>query len=237
MSSLVILPTYNERDNLPLVVNALLRIPDVNVLIVDDASPDGTGAVADALVREAAGRVSVLHRTGKRGLGLSYVDGIRIALSTSAARIIQMDSDLSHDPADIPRLLEASARADLVIGSRYVQGGRIENWSRRRMLLSAFANRYVRAITGLRINDLTSGFRCWRREGLERLPYSHVMSNDYAFLVEMAWEATSAGCRIAEVPITFAERRHGTSKLSRRVVVESALLPWRLVARRRVGRR
>ena len=232
MSSLVILPTYNERDNLPLVVAALLQIPQVDVLIVDDASPDGTGDVADALVWGSDGRVSVLHRTGRRGLGLSYVDGIRRALCTDATRICQMDSDLSHDPADIPRLLAASADADLVIGSRYVPGGRIENWSRLRVLLSAFANRYVRAITGLRIKDLTSGFRCWRREGLERLPYSQVMSNDYAFLVEMAWEATEAGCRITEVPITFVERRHGASKLSGRVLVESALVPWRLAARR-----
>ncbi len=232
MSSLVVLPTYNERDNLPLLVAELLRIPDVAVLVVDEASPDGTGEVADALVRESDGRVSVSHRTGQRGLGLSYIDGIQRALSTTATRIIQMDSDLSHDPADIPRLLAASAAADLVIGSRYVPGGRIENWSRRRMLLSAFANRYVRAITGMQIRDLTSGFRCWRREGLERLPFSQVMSNDYAFLVEMAWEATSAGCSVVEVPITFSERRHGTSKLSRRVVVESALLPWRLAARR-----
>lgn len=232
MRAVVILPTYNERDNLPLVVTALLRIPHVDVLIVDDASPDGTGEVADALVSEGNGRVSVLHRTGKRGLGLSYIDGIRRALHTDATRICQMDSDLSHDPADIPRLLAASTDADLVIGSRYVPGGRIENWPRRRILLSAFANRYVRAITGLKINDLTSGFRCWRREGLERLPYSQLMSNDYAFLVEMAWEATSAGCRITEVPITFAERRHGASKLSKRVLVESALVPWRLAARR-----
>lgn len=232
MSSLVILPTYSERDNLSLVVTALLRIPQVDVLSVDDASPDGTGDVADALVTGSAGRVSVLHRTGRRGLGLSYIDGIRRALHTDATRICQMDADLSHDPTDIPRLLAASTNADLVIGSRYVPGGRIENWSRLRVLLSAFANRYVKAITGLRVNDLTSGFRCWRREGLERLPYGQVMSNDYAFLVEMVWEATSAGCRITEVPITFAERRHGASKLSWRVLVESALVPWRLAARR-----
>lgn len=233
MSSLVIVPTYNERDNLPFVVAALQRIPHVNVLIVDDASPDGTGDVADALVAASDGRVSVLHRTGQRGLGLSYVDGIRHALRTDATRICQMDSDLSHDPADIPRLLAASADADLVIGSRYVPGGRIENWTKRRTLLSAFANRYVRAITGLRINDLTSGFRCWRREALEQLPLSHVVSNGYSFLVEMVWEAASAGCRITEVPIVFVERRHGVSKLSRRVVVESALVPWRLAVRRR----
>jgi len=233
MSSLVILPTYNERDNLPVVVAVLLRIPHVDVLIVDDGSRDGTRDIADALVGKSNGRVSVVHRTGQRGLGLSYVDGMQRALRTEAALICQMDADLSHDPADIPRLLAASADADLVIGSRYVQGGRIMNWPKRRVLLSAFANRYARAITGLRVNDLTSGFRCWRREGLKRLPLSQIVSNGYAFQVEMAWEAASAGCRITEVPITFVERRHGASKLSGRVLVESALVPWRLAARRR----
>ena len=233
MRPLVIVPTYNERDNLPLLVAALLRVPHVGVLVVDDGSPDGTGDVADALVGESDGRVSVLHRTGPRGLGLSYVDGMQRALRTDATRICQMDADMSHDPADVPRLLAASAHADLVVGSRYVPGGRIENWPRRRALLSAFANRYVRAITGLSINDSTSGFRCWRREALQRLPLHQILSNGYAFQVELAWEAASAGCRITEVPITFVERRRGASKLSGRVLVESALVPWRLAARRR----
>lgn len=235
MRPLVIVPTYNERDNLPVVVAKLLRIPDVQVLVVDDGSPDGTGDVADVLVRESDGRVSVLHRTGPRGLGLSYIDGLRRALRTDATPVCQMDADLSHDPADLPRLLAASANADLVIGSRYVPGGRIENWPRRRVLLSAFANRYIRAITGLRINDSTSGFRCWRREALQRLPLLQIASNGYAFLVELAWEAAAAGCRITEVPITFVERRHGASKLSAPVLVESALIPWRLAWRRRTG--
>ena len=233
MRPLVIVPTYNERDNLPVVVAALLRIPHVEVLVVDDRSPDGTGDVADALAGESGGRVSVLHRTGPRGLGLSYIDGLQRALRTDATRICQMDADLSHDPADVPRLLAASAHADLVIGSRYVPGGRIENWPKQRMLLSAFANRYIRAITGLRINDSTSGFRCWRSQALQRLPLHQITSDGYAFLVELAWEAMSAGCRITEVPITFVERRYGASKLSGRVLVESALVPWRLAARRR----
>jgi len=235
MRPLVIVPTYNERDNLPVVVGALLHIPDLRVLVVDDGSPDGTGDVADALVGESHGRVSVLHRTGPRGLGLSLIDGLQRALRTDATRICQMDADLSHDPAEVPRLLAASASADLVIGSRYVPGGHIENWPKRRMLLSAFANRYIRAITGLRINDSTSGFRCWRREALQRLPLDRIASNGYAFLVELAWEASAAGCRVTEVPITFVERRHGASKLSGRVLVESALVPWRLAARRRAG--
>jgi len=233
MRALVIVPTYNERDNLPVVVAALLRIPHIAVLVVDDGSPDGTGDVADGLVGESDGRVSVLHRTGPRGLGLSYIDGMQRALRTDASLICQMDADLSHDPADVPRLLEAGAHADLVIGSRYVPGGRIENWPKRRVILSAFANWYVRAITGLPIEDSTSGFRCWRREALQRLPLHRIASNGYAFLVELAWEAASTGCRITEVPITFVERRHGASKLSGRVIVESALVPWRLATRRR----
>ncbi len=232
---IVVIPTYNERDNLPLVVESLLRVPDLRILVVDDASPDGTGAVADALERSIGGRMSVLHRTGVRGLGRSYVDGIRRALGTDATAICQMDADLSHNPADVPRLLEQIAGADLVIGSRYVAGGRIENWPRRRLLLSSFANRYVRTITGLRIQDCTSGFRCWRREAVERLPLDRIASDGYAFLVETVWEAASAGCRIAEVPITFVERRHGASKLSTGAIIESAVLPWRL-ARRGSGR-
>lgn len=236
MRPLVVLPTYNERDNLPVIVAALLALPALRVLIVDDGSPDGTGGVADALAAGSGGRVAVLHRTGPRGLGLSYIEGMRQALGGDATHICQMDADLSHNPADVPRLLAETARADLVIGSRYVPGGSIDNWPARRMLLSAFANRYVRAVTGLAIADCTSGFRCWRREALQRLPLERIASNGYAFLVELAWEAAAAGCRIVEVPITFVERRHGASKLSGQVVIESALLPWRLVVRNVVPR-
>jgi dolichol-phosphate mannosyltransferase len=230
---IVVVPTYNERDNLPLLVASLLRVPTLRILVVDDASPDGTGAVANELARSTGSRVAVLHRTGARGLGRSYVDGFRHALSSDATAICQMDADFSHDPGDVPRLLEQIADADLVIGSRYVRGGRIENWPRRRRLLSVLGNRYVRAITGLQIRDCTAGFRCWRRQALERLPLEQIHSSGYAFQVEMVWEAASAGCRIAEVPITFVERRHGASKLSSGVIIEATLLPWRLAWRRR----
>lgn len=233
MQPLVIIPTYNERENLPVVVAGLLRIPELRLLVVDDASPDGTGAVADVLAQGAGGRLSVLHRSGPRGFGVSYVEGMRWALRTDATAICQMDADLSHDPAAVPRLLERGADADLVIGSRYVPGGRIENWPKRRLLLSAFANAYVRAITRLDVADCTSGFRCWRREALERLPLDRIVSNGYAFLVEMLWEAVATGSRVVEVPITFVERRRGASKLSSRVVLESALVPWRLAVRAR----
>jgi dolichol-phosphate mannosyltransferase len=231
MHPVVIVPTYNERENLPLVVSQLLKIDHLRVLVVDDASPDGTGAVADGLASTHPGRVAVMHRTGTRGLGLSYIDGIRQVLAGPATHICQMDADLSHDPSDVARLLAASADADVVIGSRYVPGGRIENWPVRRRILSAFANRYIRTITRLRIADCTSGYRCWRREALERLPYDRIASDGYAFLVELVWEAVAAGCRVAEVPITFVERRLGASKLSTHVVVESAAVPWRLAWR------
>ena len=231
MRPLVIVPTYNERANLVPLLERLLAIPDLRVLIVDDASPDGTGQIADAYAAANRARVQVLHRTGKRGLGLSYIDGMYVALRTDATHICQMDADLSHDPADVPRLLHAAEQADFVIGSRYVAGGRIENWPLHRRMLSAFANRYIRAITRLAIRDCTSGFRCWRREALERLPLASIRSDGYAFIVELAWEASRAGLRCAEVPITFVERREGASKLSSGVIMESAIVPWRLAAR------
>jgi dolichol-phosphate mannosyltransferase len=231
MRPLVIVPTYNERENLPIVVERLLQIPDVRVLVVDDGSPDGTGSLADELAARSGGRVTVLHRSGPRGLGRSYIDGIRHAFGTDATHICQMDADLSHDPADVPRLLEAVRSADMVVGSRYIPGGRIENWPLRRKLLSAFANRYVRTVAGLRVNDCTSGFRCWRREALERVALDRIASNGYAFVVEMTWAAIATGCRVAEVPITFVERRQGASKLSGGVLAESAIVPWRLAWR------
>ncbi len=231
MRPLVIVPTYNERGNLAPLTDALLRIAHLSVLIVDDDSPDGTGQEADRIAAGSAGRLSVLHRSGRRGLGLSYLDGMRMALASDATHICQMDADLSHDPADIPRLLAAVTDADLAIGSRYVPGGAVRNWPRRRKALSAGANWYVRTVTGVRIHDCTSGFRCWRRELLVRLPLDRIVSDGYAFLVELAWEASAVGGRIVEVPITFVERREGASKMSGRVIAESALLPWRLRAR------
>ena len=233
MRPLVIIPTYNERGNLPAIVAQLLAVAALRILVVDDGSPDGTGTVADALAATSGGRLSVIHRSGRRGLGRSYVDGMQHAIGSDATHICHMDADLSHDPADVPRLLQASAAADLVIGSRYVPGGRLENWGMHRLVLSVVANWYVRAITRLPVHDCTSGFRCWRRELLERLPLGRIRSNGYAFQVEMAWEAHRAGGRITEEPITFVERREGTSKMSGRIIAESIVLPWRLVARPR----
>ncbi len=224
----VIVPTYNERDNLPRLVERLLRIPDLGILVVDDASPDGTGALADELAARSDGRVSVLRRSGPRGLGRAYVDGIRRALQGDAELICQMDADLSHRPEDLERMLERAADADLVIGSRYVRGGRVVNWPLRRRVLSAGANLYVRRICGLEVRDCTSGFRCWRRDALAALPIARIRSRGYAFLVQLLWEAVEAGCRITEVPIAFVEREQGASKLRLPIVLESAALPWRL---------
>jgi dolichol-phosphate mannosyltransferase len=231
----VIVPTYNERDNLRLVVGALLRHPGIDVLVVDDHSPDGTGDIADRLASESS-RVTVMHRTGTRGLGRSYVEGMRHALERGATHVCQMDADLSHDPDAIPSLIAATDRADVVIGSRYIPGGQVRNWPRRRRALSAFANAYVRGLTGLRPHDCTSGFRCWTRTALEQLALDRIRSDGYAFQVELTWEAQRAGFRIVEVPITFVERTAGASKLSTRVLVESMVLPWRLALSQRQAR-
>jgi dolichol-phosphate mannosyltransferase len=230
--ALVIVPTYNERENLPPLVDELLRHSNVRVMIVDDHSPDGTGQVADDLARTCRERVQVIHRTGRRGLGRSYVDGIMRAIHQPVDVICQMDADFSHDPARLPDLIGATRDADLVIGSRYVPGGAIVNWPRRRLLLSRFANLYVRLITRMAAHDCTSGYRCWRRDTLAALPLDRFVSDGYSFLVEMLFAASIRGARIAEVPITYVERRLGQSKMSRGVILESAITPWRLVATR-----
>ena len=234
-TALVIVPTYNERDNLPVLAAALMQHPNVSVLVVDDDSPDGTGGVADALVAEFPGRIDVMHRTTNRGLGRSYVDGIRSVLDRPVDVICQMDADLSHDPRQLPDLIAASARADVVIGSRYVPGGAVVNWPRRRRLLSRFANAYIRTVTRLNARDCTSGYRCWRREALASVPIERFESDGYAFLVEMLFAAAAVPLRIAEVPITFVERRQGESKLTRGVLFESALMPWRLALSRKTA--
>jgi dolichol-phosphate mannosyltransferase len=230
-TALVIVPTFNERENLPVLVGDLLRQPNIRVLVVDDGSPDGTGGIADALAREHPGRLEVMHRTGRRGLGRSYIDGIAHAVRQPVDVICQMDADLSHDPRYLPYLIAATADADVVIGSRYVKDGAIVNWPRRRLLLSRFANTYIRLVTRMRAHDCTSGYRCWRRESLAALSLDDFTSDGYSFLVEMLYLAVGRGARVAEVPITFVERRLGESKLTKAVLFESALTPWRLIAR------
>jgi dolichol-phosphate mannosyltransferase len=229
----VVTPTYNEKDNLPILAAGVLAHPGFRLLVVDDGSPDGTGAIAEELARTHPGRVEVMHRTGPRGLGRSYIDGLRRALESGADLIFQMDADLSHNPEYLPRIAEAASLYDVVIGSRYLTGVSVVNWPLHRIFLSAFANRYVRAVTRISVADCTSGFRCWRREALARLPLDGMVSNGYAFIVEMLFEASRRGCRIGEVPIIFVERRLGQSKVSGRVLLESLIVPWRLVLGKR----
>ena len=232
MNALVVVPTYNERENLPLLVQGVLAHEGFRILVVDDGSPDGTGAVADSLAIAHPGRVEVMHRTGPRGLGRSYVDGLRHALATGAELIFQMDADLSHNPEYLPALAAAAVDYDVVIGSRYLTGVSVVNWPLQRIFLSTFANRYIRFVTRLTPTDCTSGFRCWRRDALARIPLDRVASAGYAFLVEMLFRASQNGSRIVEVPIIFVERRQGQSKVSRAVLLESLATPWRLRLRR-----
>ncbi|MEQ1870526.1 MAG: polyprenol monophosphomannose synthase [Vicinamibacterales bacterium] len=235
--ALVVIPTYNERANLPILVNGLMKHEGVRVLVVDDQSPDGTGEIGETLAKEFPGRVSVMHRTGKRGFGRSYIDGMKQAITEPVDVICQMDADLSHDPQQLPDLIAASADADVVIGSRYIPGGEIVNWPKRRRTLSRFANVYIRTVTRLQTKDCTSGYRCWTKQAMTAMPLDDFISDGYSFLVEMLFLAVRAGCRIAEVPITFVERREGESKVSRAVLLESALTPWRLISSRSRNRK
>jgi len=228
MNAAVVIATYNERENLPELVTQILQTPGFRVIVVDDHSPDGTGAIADSLAAQFPGRVSVIHRTGNRGLGRSLVEGLKHALADSADLIFQMDADFSHDPRYLSPMAAAAGMADLVIGSRYLQGVSVVNWPLHRIILSTAANRYIRSVTGISVNDCTSGYRCWRREALARIPLDDVVSDGYAFLVETLHLARRASCRIEEVPIIFVERRLGVSKISSRVLMESLIVPWRL---------
>jgi dolichol-phosphate mannosyltransferase len=234
--TLIVIPTYNERENLEPLVRQILGHEGCRVMVVDDQSPDGTGDLADALAREFPDRIDVVHRTGKRGLGRSYVDGFRLALDRDTDLICQMDADFSHDPKYLPDLIAASADYDLVVGSRYLNGISVVNWPLQRLVLSTFANRYIRSVTGLAVRDCTGGFRCWRRDALARIPLARIVSDGYSFMVEMLFEAARHKCRIGEVPIVFVERRMGTSKLTSGVLAESLLMPWRLRLRTLLGR-
>jgi dolichol-phosphate mannosyltransferase len=229
MNALVVVPTYNERDNLPVLAAGVLKHDGFRLLVVDDASPDGTGQIADELAAAHPGRVQVMHRTGPRGLGRSYIDGLQLAVRDSSVDVVcQMDADLSHNPDYLPDLVGAAATHDIVIGSRYLHGVSVVNWPLHRIFLSAFANRYIRFVTRLSASDCTSGFRCWRREAVARLPLADMVSDGYAFLVEMLYEAKRRNFRLAEVPIIFVERRVGQSKVSSSVLMESLIMPWRL---------
>jgi dolichol-phosphate mannosyltransferase len=223
----VCLPTYNERENLERMVRALGE-HGVRVLVIDDDSPDGTGELADRLAAELD-HVEVLHRPRKEGLGPAYRDGFRRALAGGAALVLEMDCDFSHDPADVPRLIAAAGDADLVIGSRYVAGGSIPSWGAVRRAISYGASIYARLWLGWPVRDATAGFKCFRREVLERIDFESISAKGYAFQIETTYRALRAGFRVRELPITFADRDVGGSKMSRRILLEAI---WRVPAMR-----
>ena len=218
-STVVCLPTYNERENLEAMLRAL-GDKDVHVLVIDDNSPDGTGEIADRLAAEL-GYVSVLHRESKEGLGPAYLAGFRRALADGAELVLEMDCDFSHDPNDVPRLIAAARDADLVLGSRYVAGGAVRNWGLVRRVVSAGGSWYARVLLGARIRDLTGGFKCYRRRVLETIDLDAIDSKGYAFQIETTYRALRAGFKVAEVPITFVDREAGGSKMSRAIVLEA----------------
>ena len=228
----IVLPTYDEHDNLPRIVPRILAAaPEVDVLVVDDSSPDGTGEIADEIARREV-RVKVMHRPRKDGLGPAYLAGFARALGEGYGRILEMDADCSHDPAAIPSLLAASREADLVLGSRYVRGGGTVHWGLGRRLLSRGGSLYAGLILGLDVEDLTGGFKCFRREVLEALDLGTVTSTGYAFQIELTYRAIRRGFRVVEVPITFRDRRVGKSKMSRAIVFEALWKVWAIRASR-----
>ena len=227
----VVTPTYNEAENLPKLVSALFSLPlDLRVLIVDDNSPDGTGCIADELTVTYPGRVDVLHRPGKQGLRSAYLNGFQKILDGDSQAIVQMDSDFSHEPSALVEMAKLLESNDVVLGSRYVKGGSVDGrWSLWRKSLSAFGNYYARTILGLPLHDVTTGFRMWRRETLQQLPFERIQSNGYVFLVEMAYLAHCLEFKIGEAPIYFADRRWGKSKMSIKIQMEAAFRIWQVL--------
>jgi len=230
MGACVCLPTYNELENLEPMVRALLERlgPDDRVLVIDDNSPDGTGELADRLAAEEP-RVAVLHRPAKEGLGPAYLAGFRRALDDGAELVLEMDCDFSHNPDDVPRLIAAAEGADLVLGSRYVKGGRVENWDAWRRFVSRAGSLYAQVLLQAPVRDLTGGFKCYRREVLERIDLGAVTARGYAFQIETTYRTLRAGFRVVEIPIAFVDREAGSSKMSRSIVLEAI---WRVPALR-----
>jgi len=231
MKTTVIIPTFNEAENLPKLVSALFSLPltDLSILVVDDNSPDGTGTMAEEFKLAHPGRVDVLHRAGKMGLGTAYLEGFKKAMADGAEALLQMDCDFSHPPEKIPEMVANLPGYDCIIGSRYIQGGSVDmNWPLWRKGLSAWGNFYARTILGLKNRDVTGGFRLWKRETLLAMPLNRIRSNGYVFQVELCYVATRLGLRFNEVPIYFADRRWGKSKMNRRIMLEAALRVWQL---------
>ena len=228
MKAFVIIPTYNESDNVrPLAAAVLAQNADLHILFVDDNSPDGTGCIIDELAADSE-RVHVLHRSGKLGLGSAYREGFKAALSMGADYLLEMDADFSHDPATLPSFLSAIKENDLVIGSRYLNGVSVVNWPIRRLILSYFASVYTRWVTGLMLRDCTSGFKCFRRSTIEAIDLSRVKSDGYSFQIEMNYRCMEKGFRISEIPIIFIDRHAGSSKMSGSIVREAVLMVWKL---------
>jgi dolichol-phosphate mannosyltransferase len=233
---IAVVPTYNEAENLPLLVPAVLaQDPRIEVLVVDDDSPDRTGKIADDL-RSETGRVHVLHRAEKRGLGSAYRDGLAEALELGADLVIQMDADFSHPPDAIPLMLREIESQDIVMGSRYLNGITVVNWPIERILISYFGNWYARRVTGLPITDLTGGFRCMRRELLQRIRFERITSDGYAFQIEMNYRFVKQGARIKEFPFFFVDRARGQSKLNLGIALEAVWIVWRLRIADALGR-
>jgi len=226
--ALVVIPTFNEADNIPRLIPEILRQdPRLDVLVVDDGSPDGTADLVRK-IQQSAGRVHLIVRAGKMGLGTAYVEGFRYALRSGYSLVFEMDADFSHDPGEIPNFLRAAESADLVIGSRYINGVRVLNWPMQRLLLSYFANIYTRLMIGLPIHDATGGFKCYRRDILSAIDLDRIRSNGYAFQIEMSFKAWKKGFRLFEIPIVFLDRRSGHSKMSRAITYEAFFMLWKL---------
>ena len=241
----VCIPTYNERENVAAMITAVRGVLDGSsidghVLVIDDTSPDGTGDIVAAI---AAGdpRVHLLRRAHKQGIGPAYRDGFRLAMAEGADLILEMDCDFSHDPADVPRLIAAAANADVILGSRYIKGGRVANWSGIRRAISRGGCLYAKSILGVPVSDLTGGFKCFRREVLETIPLADITGQGYGFQVEVTYRAMKGGFRVKEIPITFTDRTRGTSKMSGHIVTEAAVLvpklKWRLRGSQTTSRR
>lgn len=228
MKAFVIIPTYNEKDNVAaLAASVLAQDADIRILFVDDNSPDGTGVIIDGLVSENS-RIHVLHRAGKLGLGSAYREGFKVALSMGADYLLEMDADFSHDPGTLPIFLSAIKESDLVVGSRYLNGVSVVNWPIRRLILSYFASVYTRWVTGLQLRDCTSGFKCFRRSALESIDLATVKSDGYSFQIEMNYRCMENGLKITEIPIIFIDRHAGSSKMSSRIVREAVIMVWKL---------
>ncbi len=227
--TLVLLPTYNEIKNLEEIISSILHyLPSTHILVIDDSSPDGTGLLADRLSQEKPDQVFVLHRHSKEGLGRAYIAGFQWALEKDYEFIFEMDADFSHDPRYLPLLLQIAQNADLALGSRYIEGGGVKGWAWHRRLLSLCGNFYVRSVLGMKIRDLTGGFKCFRRKVLQSLDFKTIKSNGYLFQIEMSYFSFQKGFKIEEMPIIFEERRAGFSKMNHKIVWEALLNVWRL---------